>query len=228
MLYRLRRFRNRLSFRQAQADAAAAAATAKTASGNASTASTAATEAVANLATVQTGATSAALAKEAADYADKAMAAYEYAKKASEDAAAAEDVTAAVEARFKAEMAMADAVSYGTTATDKAGEAETASHGRAYDRRHGQDRRRYGSRRRRPGPATVTTNGDAVITGLIEDLNPDHTVLAMTVGVEGEDKSAADAVDRRMLSPTRRPRQVWRHVCLISARWLIRRTTWPA
>ena len=112
---------------QAQIDAAAAAATAKTASEDAATASTAAAEAVANHATVQTGATSAALAKEAADYAAKAMAAYADAKKASEDAAAAEDVTAAVEARLLAELATVDAVSYSMTAVEKGTAAETAA-----------------------------------------------------------------------------------------------------
>ena len=49
------------------------------------------------------------------------------AKAASEAAAAAEDVTAAVEARIMAETAMANAVTYGMTAAEKAGEAETAA-----------------------------------------------------------------------------------------------------
>ena len=110
-----------------RSDAAAAATAAKTASDNAATASTAAAEAVANLATTQTGATSAALAKEAADYAAKAMAAYADAKTASEDAAAAENVTAAVAARLMAELAMADAVSYSITAVEKGTAAETAA-----------------------------------------------------------------------------------------------------
>ena len=147
------RFRSRLSLSTAQLviDAAAAAATAKTASDDAAIAAKAATEAVANLATVQTGATSAALAKEAADYAAKAMAAYADAKKASEDAAAAEDVTAAVEARLLAELATVDAVSYSMTAVEKGTAAEDCRERRADDRWHGQDRRRYVSRCRGRG-----------------------------------------------------------------------------
>ena len=112
---------------KAQADAAAAAAAAMTASTDAATAAGAAMAAVANLATMQTGATSAGLAYEAHTAAGKAMAAYMDAKAASEAAAEAEVVTVAVEARIMAEAAMADAVTYGTTAMEKAGEAETAA-----------------------------------------------------------------------------------------------------
>ena len=83
--------------------------------------------AVANLATMQTGATAAGLAYEAHTAAGKAMAAYMHAKAASEAAAEAEDVTAAVEARIMAEEASANAVMYAMTATEKAGEAETAA-----------------------------------------------------------------------------------------------------
>ena len=83
--------------------------------------------AIANLATMQTGATAAGLAEEAQTAAGKAMMAYMHAKAASEAAADAEDLTAAVEARVMAETAMANAVTYGTTATEKAGEAETAA-----------------------------------------------------------------------------------------------------
>ena len=111
----------------AQADAAAAAAAAMTASTDAADAVAAAMTAVANLATSQTDATAADLAGEAQTAADKAKLAYEHAKAASEAAAEAEDVTAAVEARVMAETAMANAVTYGTTATEKAGEAETAA-----------------------------------------------------------------------------------------------------
>ena len=111
----------------AQADAAAAAAAAMTASTDAADAVAAAMTAIANLATMQTNATAADLAGEAQTAADKAKLAYEHAKAASEAAAEAEDVTAAVEARVMAENAMASAVTYGTTATDKAGEAETAA-----------------------------------------------------------------------------------------------------
>ena len=98
-----------------------------TASTDAAGAVAAAMAAVANLATMQTGATAAGLAEEASTAAGKAMMAYMHAKAASEDAAAAEDVTAAVEARVMAETAMASAVTYGMMATEKAGEAETAA-----------------------------------------------------------------------------------------------------
>ena len=111
----------------AQAAAAAAAAAAMTASSDAAIAAEAAMTAAANLAALQTGAKAAALAEEASTAAGKAMMAYMHAKEASEAAAEAEDVTAAVEARVMAETAMTNAVTYGTTATDKAGEAETAA-----------------------------------------------------------------------------------------------------
>ena len=111
----------------AQADAAAAATAAMTASTDAAEAVAAAMTAIANLATMQTNATAADLAGEASTAAGKAMMAYMDAKAASEAAAEAEDVTAAVVARVMAETAMANAVTYGKTATDKAGEAETAA-----------------------------------------------------------------------------------------------------
>ena len=182
---------------QAQIDAAAAAATAKTASDDAAIAAKAATEAVANLATVQTGATSAALAKEAADYAAKAMAAYADAKKASEDAAAAEDVTAAVEARLMAELAMADAVSYSMTAVEKATAAETAANAElmivgTVKTVGGTDLDANA------GASTVTTDGNTVITGLIKDHEPDDRVygvprLKWTVGCIANGSSAVCA-----------------------------------
>ena len=75
--------------------------------------------AVANLATMQTGATAGGLAYEAHTAAGKAMMAYMDAKAASEAAAEAEEVTAAVEARIMAEAAMADAVMYGMMAMEK-------------------------------------------------------------------------------------------------------------
>ena len=98
-----------------------------TASTDAAEAVAAAMAAVANLATMQTGAMAGGLADEAQTAADKAMMAYEHAKAASEAAAEAEGVPAAVEARIMAEAAMANAVMYGMTATEKAGEAETAA-----------------------------------------------------------------------------------------------------
>ena len=84
--------------------------------------------AVANFATMQTNATAArARRMKPHSAAGKAMAAYLLAKDASEAAAETEEVTAAVEARIMAETAMANAVTYGTTAMEKAGEAETAA-----------------------------------------------------------------------------------------------------
>ena len=98
-----------------------------TASTDAADAVAAAMTAIADLATMQTNATAADLAGEAQTAADKAKLAYEHAKAASEAAAETEDLVAAVEARVMAETAMANAVTYGTTATEKAGEAETAA-----------------------------------------------------------------------------------------------------
>ena len=110
----------------AQADAAAAALAAMTASGEAATAAEAAMAAVANLATMQTNATAGGLADEAQTAAGKAMMAYMGAKKASEDAAEAEDVTAAVEARVMAVEASANAVTYAMAASEKSTAAQTA------------------------------------------------------------------------------------------------------
>ena len=104
-----------------------AADAAMTASGEAATAATDAMAAVANLATMQTGATAGGLAYEAHDAAGKAMMAYMDAKAASEAAAEAEVVTAAVEARVKAEAAMANAVMYAMMASEKGTAAEAAA-----------------------------------------------------------------------------------------------------
>ena len=170
----------------AQADAAAAAAAAMTASTDAADAVKAAMAAVANLATMQTGATAAGLAEEASTAAGKAMMAYMHAKVASDDAAAAEGVAAAVEARVMAETAMANAVTYGTTATEKAGEAETAAMAElmivgtmksvgetSIDAMAGAS------------SVTIGTGKDAqtVNTGLIKDISPMATGGAIT-GVE--------------------------------------------
>ena len=111
----------------AQAEAAAAATAAMTASGEAETAAMKAVAAVANLATMQTGATAGGLAYEAHTAAGKAMMAYTDAKAASEAAAEAEVVTAAVEARIMAEEAMADAVMYAMMASEKGTAAEAAA-----------------------------------------------------------------------------------------------------
>ena len=184
----------------AQAAAAAAATAAMTASDEAATAAAAAMAAVANLATMQTNATAGALAYEAHTAAGKAMAAYEHAKAASEDAAAAEEVTAAVEARVLAETAMANAVKYAATASEKGTAAETAATAElmivgTVKTVGGTDLDAEA------GASTVTTNGDSVITGLIKDLNPDHTV-AMTVGGLGTDKSGPDAEPVAYVAPT--------------------------
>ena len=176
----------------AQKGAMDAALAAMTESDNAAAAATAAMAAVANLATMQTGATAGGLAYEAHTAAGKAMMAYMDAKAASEAAAAAEDVTAAVEARVMAVEASANAVMYAMTATEKGTAAETAAMaelmivdtvktvgGTSLDAT--------------AGASTVTTNGVSVITGLIEDLNPDHTV-AMTGGDAGVDAVLVDPV----------------------------------
>ena len=159
----------------AQTDAAAAADAAMTASTDAAEAVAAAMSAVANLATMQTGATAGGLADEAQTAADKAMMAYMNAKAASDVAAAAEDVTAAVEARVMAETAMAKAVTYGMTATEKAGEAETAAMAELMIdgtmKSVGET-----SIDAMAGASSVATGAGAdaqtVITGLIKSMNP--------------------------------------------------------
>ena len=111
----------------AQAAAAAAATAAKTAADNAATAATEAKDAVVNLATLQTGETSATLAEEAATAADKAMVAYMEANAASVEAAEAEGITAAVEAKAKAVAAQAAAETAATEASEKGTAAEEAA-----------------------------------------------------------------------------------------------------
>ena len=166
----------------AQADAAAAAAAAMTASTDAADAVAAAVTAIANLATMQTNATAADLAGEAQTAADKAKLAYEHAKAASEAAAEAEDVTAAVEARVMAENAMASAVTYGTTATEKAGEAETAAMAELMivdkDKNVGGT-----SVNADAGSSVVTTDGNTVTTGRIKTVDPMTTGPGVPTGV---------------------------------------------
>ena len=172
---------------KAQADAAAAALAAMTASGEAATAAEAAMAAVANLATMQTNATAGGLAYEAHTAAGKAMMAYMDAKKASEDAAEAEEVTAAVEARILAEAAMDDAVDYAKTASDKGTEAETAAMAELII--DGTDKNVGGSSLNADDPSSVvTTDGDTVATGRLEEgMQPMHSVIARAgeVGVNG-------------------------------------------
>ena len=167
----------------AQADAAAAATAAMTASGDAATAAEAAMDAVANLATMQTGATAGGLADEAQTAAGKAMMAYMDAKAASEAAAEAEEVTAAVEARIMAETAMGNAVKYGTMATDKATEAETAVMAELMIvvtvKTVGDT-----SLDATAGSTEVTTDGDTVVTGLIKSMNPEAQMVGMVGGVQ--------------------------------------------
>ena len=107
-----------MSLRPPQANAAAAATAAMTAAGNAMTAATAAVDAGEKLATIQTREKSRGLATKAGEQAALAHAAYMAAKAASDDAAAATDVTAAVRAQVNAENALADAMD----AETKAGE----------------------------------------------------------------------------------------------------------
>ena len=111
----------------AQKGAMDAADAAMTASGEAATAAEAAMDAVTKHATMQTGATAGGLAYEAQTAAGKAMMAYMDAKAASEAAAEAEEVTAAVVARVAADAASANAVMYATTASEKGIAAEAAA-----------------------------------------------------------------------------------------------------
>ena len=169
----------------AQADAAAAALAAMTASGEAAIAAEAAMAAVANLATMQTGATAAGLAYEARTAAGKAMMAYMDAKAASEAAADAEEVTAAVEDRIMAEEAMADAVTYGTTAMEKAGEAETAAMAELMI--VGTVKTVGGTSLDAAAGSSVVTVGEGndaqtTKTGLVKSLNP----MTMGIGVANE------------------------------------------
>ena len=162
----------------AQADAAAAATAAMTASGEAETAAMAAMAAVANLATMQTGATAGGLAYEAHTAAGKAMMAYMDAKAASEAAAEAEEVTAAVEDRIMAEEAMADAVKYATMASEKGADAETAAMAELMI--DGKDKNVGGtSLNADDGSSNVTTNGVSVITGRMKGSDPMHKVAAV-------------------------------------------------
>ena len=153
-----------------------------TASTDAADAVAVAMTAIANLATMQTNATAADLAGEAQTAADKAKLAYEHAKAASEAAAEAEDVTAAVEARIMAEEASANAVTYGTTAMEKAGEAETAAMAELMiidkDKNVGGT-----SVNADAGSSVITTDGDTVTTGRIKTMDPMTTGAGVPTGV---------------------------------------------
>ena len=164
---------------KAQKEAMDAETAAMTASDTATTAAAAAMAAVANHATIQTGATAAGLAYEAHTAAGNAMAAYLLAKEASGDAAEAEDVTAAVTARLAAEEASANAVKYAMTATEKAGEAETAAMAELMI--VGKDKNVGGSSLNADDAARKETlNDQSTITGLMEDMNPETMVGPVT------------------------------------------------
>ena len=179
----------------AQADAAAAATAAMTASDTATTAAAAAMAAVANLATIQTGATAAGLAYEAHTAAGNTMAAYLLAKEASGDAAEAEDVTAAVTARLAAEEASANAVKYAMTATEKAGEAETAAMAELMI--VGKDKNVGGSSLNADDAArTESLNDQSTITGLMEDMNP-KTTVGPVAGVPFADGDSGNGIPAR-------------------------------
>ena len=178
----------------AQADAAKAAEAAMTASTDAADAVKEAMTAIANLATMQTNATAADLAGEAQTAADKAKLAYEHAKAASEAAAEAEDVTAAVEARVMAETAMGNAVTYGTTATEKAGEAETAAMAELMI--VGTVKTVGGTDLKADAGSSVVVTGEdedaqTVRTGLIKSMNPMTTAEGSEAvpGVNGDPES---------------------------------------
>ena len=166
----------------AQADAAAAETAAMTASGEAATAAEAAMAAVANPATMQTNATAGGLAYEAHTAAGNAMAAYLLAKAASEAAAETEEVTAAVEARIMAEAAMADAVKYATTASEKGTAAETAAMAELMI--DGKDKNVGGttSLNADDPSSVVTTDGNTEATGLLDELLQPMTTVATVDG----------------------------------------------
>ena len=178
---------------KAQTAAMEATTDAMTAAGNADTAATAAETARADAATLQTGETSGGLAEKARTYAGAAHAAYMYAKAASEDAADAEDITAAVRAQVDAENAR-DAAQAAET---KAGEYSQASMDAADAELmiDGTGKRVGGtSLDATAGSSVVTTDGQTVETGLIEDMNPEHMVVASTgdAGMAGDSDAPTD------------------------------------
>ena len=181
----------------AQADAAAAATAAMTASGEAATAAAAAMTAVANLATMQTDATAAGLADEAQTAADNAMAAYMDAKAASEAAAEAEVVTAAVEARIMADEAMADAVKYAMMALEKGTAAETAAMAELMI--DGKDKSVGGTSVNADAASSVVTTVTGTVseteeTGRIKAMDPEHedfgAVETGTIYILGQNNAA--------------------------------------
>ena len=156
-----------------QEDAAKSATDAMTAAGNADTAATAAETARGDAATLQTRETSGDLAAMARAMADKAQAAYMTAKKASEAAATAGDITAAVRAQVDAENALADAMAAETKA-DEYAKMSTDAFGNELE---------IDDKTKTVGGTSLTINGTAssqtidkqtVITGLMANMNPKH------------------------------------------------------
>ena len=174
-----------------------------TASGEAATAAEAAMAAVANLATMQTNATAGGLAYEAHTAAGKAMMAYMDAKAASDAAAEAEVVTAAVEARIMAEEAMADAVDNAKTASDKGTAAETAAMAELMI--DGKDKNVGGSSLNADDAARKESlNDQTTITGLMEDMNPEAMMVGAVTAQPFMDNSNQDVADlpyRQMVAP---------------------------
>ena len=164
---------------KAQTAAAAAATAAMTAAGNAMTSADDADTARTNAATMQTGETSSGLATKAREQAALAHAAYMDAKTASDAAAAAGDITAAVRAQVDAENALADAMA----AETKAGEYGQKAADAAGDELKIDDKTKTvgGTEIVIDGVArSKTTDGETVETGLIARMNPDHDVVAVT------------------------------------------------
>ena len=155
--------------------AMAAEEAAMTASDAAAAAATEAATDVANLATSQTGAAAGMLAYEADKYAGIAMAEYEKAKKAAADAAAAADITGAVEAKA---MAL-DAQKAAKDASDMAVEKSTASKEAAMAELmiSGKDKSVGGSKLNADdGALEVTTNDKTVATGRMKAMDAMGTV----------------------------------------------------
>ena len=168
-----------------------AAAEAMEASTAAKVASDAAQTAKENVATLQTGETSGGLAHAAYMQAKAAADAAAEAQTASDNAAEATDGVAATRLLVMAETARDNAVAAQGMAETQGAAAMAAAMAELMI--VGTVKTVGGtSLDATAGSSVVTTDGDTVTTGLIKDLNPDHTVL-MTDGDGGEAKSAAGA-----------------------------------
>ena len=163
----------------AAADEAAAAMAAAVTAGEAVAAADTARE---NTATMQTNETSSGHAEMALYYATKAQAAYMTAKTASDAAAAATDVTTAVEARVAAERAMAEAVDAEAKATIHAGLAMAAVDNELFI--DGTVKTVAGTMIDAEAKnSVVSTDRNTVETGLLKSLNPVHA--AAMIATEG-------------------------------------------